>query len=152
MDFPSLRLNKVEVYSQLIRSIILNRITKTLLEKNAGLVDDEKWRFEQLVYFNYKDGADMSTAGWVFFRNKELQNFNKCNFTSLNFFNQTGTAWNIDIPNLTTKEIRYLQEVMPLTGAVDRARLNEAVFNESDIISFAKIYRYFPNFFDIETA
>ncbi|WP_062061387.1 O-methyltransferase [Cellvibrio sp. OA-2007] len=152
MDFPKARLNKVEVYSQLIRSIILNRITKTLSEKNAALSDDEKWEFEQLVYFNYKDGADMSTIGWIFFQRKDREKYNACNLTSLNFFNQTENAWNIDIPNLTTKEIRHLQEVMPLMGEIDREKLSDVIFAESDIVSFSKIYRYFPNFFDIEMA
>lgn len=153
MNIPKQGLAKVKVYSSIVKSIFENKIKCSLLAKNAALKEEDKWLFHQVVYFNYKDGADMSTVGWVFYPKKDKGRFENCKFDSLEFYRNGEDACQIEIPNLTNKEIEYLQEFMPLDeGGIDRDSISEEIYSDQDILSFSKVYKYFPNFMDIETA
>jgi len=152
-DIPKKKLASPQVYSSVVKLIFENKINSALLQKNAALSEQEKWKFAQLVYFNYKDGADMSTLGWIFYQNKDLESFNNCAFNSLDFYKNATDPYQIDIPNLTIKEIRFLQESMPLPeGEIDREKIPLKIYSDEDVFSFSKVYKYFPNFMDIEIA
>ncbi len=153
LEVPQQGLSKAAVHSSVLKGIFENKIKKALLEKNAALADQDKWEFSQLIYFNYKDGAEMGTLGWLFYQKKDVSKFEDCKFTSLDFFNNGDDGYKIDIPNLTIKEIRLLQESMPLpVGPLDRVKMPECIFSNEDVFSFSKVYKYFPNFTDIEIA
>ena len=153
LDMPAQGLAKTEIYSQIVRSVFENKIKRTLLDKNAALSDSNKWEFSQIIYFNYKDGADMSTLGWIFYQRKDKDKFERCDFGLLDFYRNEGDAYKIDIPNLTIKEIRFLQEQMPLAdGEIDRDKISDKIYSDKDVASFSKVYKYFPNFMDIEIA
>lgn len=152
-ELPKQGLGKSEVYSKIVRGIFENKIHNSLLDKNAALGQEDKWVCKQMVYFNYKDGADMSTLGWVFYQEKDVGKYENCNFDQVEFYRDGADACHIDVPNLTLKEVRHLQESMPLQpGTIDRSRFSEEIYSEKDISSFSKIYKYFPSFTDVEIA
>jgi hypothetical protein len=152
-NLPKKGIAKSAVYSKIIREIFVNKIQHSLLDKNAALVQEDKWVCKQIVYFNYKDGADMSTLGWVFYQEKDSERYENCNFSQLEFYRDGAEACHINVPNLTLKEVRHLQEAMPLgSGEIDRSRFLKEIYSDEDISSFSKIYKYFPSFTDVEIA
>jgi hypothetical protein len=153
LEIPSQGLSKSSIYSQIVRKIFINKINNALASKNAALAQEEKWKCHQIAYFNYKDGADMSTLGWIFYQEENAEDFARCNFGELEFYSETDTACVIEIPNFTIKELRHLQEFMPLsTTGIDRERVHRDVYSDEDVQAFSRIYKYFPSFVDIEVA
>jgi len=141
-------------FSKILRSIIFNQIDKTLLNKNAGLKNDEKWIFSQIMFFDYKDGAYMSTIGGVLYQKCDEELFNNCSFDSFDFYKSEDESYSIEVPNLTIKEINRLRENMPLTefDIDNQAIFPKTIFSEADILKFSKIYKYFPSFSEVESA
>jgi hypothetical protein len=152
-EIPSQGLARSAVYSSIVRSIFINKIQQSLSDKNSALSESDKWVFSQVAYINYKDGSDMSTLGWVFYQIKDVDKFESCDYSSVEFCGDSETASNIEVPNLTTKEVNFLQEHMPLReGGIDRKKLSPVIYSDQDIYSFSKIYKYFPSFMDVEMA
>lgn len=152
-DVPESGLAKQTVFSKILRKVVFNQIDKTLTNRNAGLAEREKWKFSQIMYFNYQDGACMSTIGGVVYQEFDSEKFESCSFGSLDCYRSNDDAYSINVPNLTMREISRLQESMPLVNEyIDRGKLPDTIFPEQDILDFAKVYKYFPNFFEIENA
>lgn len=151
---PRQGLSKANNYSKIIREIFNLKISHSFVEINAALPHEQKWNFSQICYFNYKDGVDMSTIGWIFYRNCDADKFQACNFDSLEFFSDNENAVNITVPNLTLKEATLLSEAMPASAntAINMNQYPFTIFSASEVAEFSKIYKYFPNFSDIETA
>jgi len=152
-NLPNSGLFKATVFSKILRQIVFNQINKTLTNKNAGLGEEDKWIFSQIMYFDYKDGACMTTIGGVLYQQSDSHKFRCCDFESLDCYRSGDDSYSIDVPNLTMKEINRLHENMPLSrDGIDRSKLSEKVFSEKDILNFSKIYKYFPNFSEVEGA
>ena len=77
----------------------------------------ESFNYRQLFNFIYEDGAKMLTVGGIVFKNDERSNYERCAFENDFYFCRTGEdAYNIRVPRLTFKEIRTLNEHMPLAS------------------------------------
>lgn len=153
LDIEEKGLSNPKNYSKLLRRIIINQINKILNDKNAALSEEDRWICKQQLYFDYKDGAYMSTVGFLFFQKSDSEKYTKCSFNLLDFVRISDDAYKIDVPNLTIKEVRHLQECMPIDGGgVDRQALPKEIFTDDDINKFSKIYRYFPSFTDVEVC
>lgn len=151
-DIPKKGLNKADVHAELIRKILTNKIANKIKLINSALDESSKWEATQVFNFLYKDGADMATWGWVFYRNKDKTRFEKSGLSESEFFSSNEQLYTITIPNFTIKEINQLLEKMPLKAGkpIDRLTLPESVYSESDIANFSKIYKYFPSFVNAE--
>lgn len=145
LDVPEIGLSKPEVFSKIVKSIFEIKIKHILSEKNAALPDEEKWSYRQIMYFHYKDGADMGTIGWVFYQNRDVSDILRCSFESSEFYSEDD-PYQISIPNLTIKELNTLLNIMPLRDEHREINLPKGVFDEEDIARFAKIYKYYPTF------
>lgn len=143
-SFREQGIRKWSNYSNLIREAISARIIDTLLGRN---ISDQKINFKQICFFNYKDGVEMTTVGFIFYTEQELHKYDACNFSDLDFFSETAEPYLIEIPNLTMKEIKILMQNMP---NVDTRTLPKGVFTSKDIEIFQKIYKYFPTYMDVE--
>lgn len=123
-----------------------NLIDRSINMRNRAVKEDEKINYEQLYYFSYKDGALMVTIGGIFFSNKETINYKNCNFEHFNFVvspKKTSKPFNIEVPNLTIKEIKELNMLMPqLSKTFDSEK--KFGISKKDFVSFSKIYRYIP--------
>lgn len=131
--------------------ILNNRIHSTLIARNGGLSEENKLIYEQLFHFHYADGVKMLTVGGIVLNAHDKDRFDTTvNFNEFSFIKKGDEFFNIDIPILTMKEIRFLNSQLP-NGVDDEGNIIQAVPNVSnpnlpptDILKFSKIYSFFP--------
>lgn len=131
-----------------IQRMINELIIQALDERNSGLGEDEKFVYQQLYYFVYQDGAPMVTIGGILFQEKDRVTFNKCQFDTLDFVAFNNIPYDIDIPVLTYKEIQCINKILPYKN--DEAISEITHISEKDIKKYAKLYRYFPHYMEIQ--
>lgn len=151
-NIPEKQLSKSQTFSKIVREIFILKIKNSLVEKNAALEPEEKWGFKQIMYFHYKDGSDMGTVGWIFYKNKDEEKILNCAFEHNNFYRDDNEAYQINTPNLTVKEVSRLQNAMPISGEINRQELPEFLYTEEEIKSFSEIYKYYPSFMSVDIA
>lgn len=153
-DLPEKGLRKNSVFAEILRQIVVNKIESTVSKRNASLLAQEKWAFQQVLNFSYKDGAHMTTLGWVIFQERDRGKFDEAGMTDLDFFRGGDEPYEIAVPNLTIRELNYLKQLMPIDQAAFNfdAELPNQIFERKDVENFAKIYKYFPNFTEIENV
>jgi len=128
------------------RRIINNEIEQTLTYRNGGLLGAEKLRYKQIFNFNYNDGANMLTIGGVFFNQEAEHKVNNCAFERLQFIKLEDEAFKIEVPNLTYRELRSLDNKFPIKNGLPKL---DGV-PEGSIRIYSEVYRYFPNFAEAE--
>ena len=127
--------------------IITNQINETLNTRNGPRMAGSKIRFEQLFHFRYQDGAKMLTIGGVIYEEGQSNLLASCGFKDLHFSRSSNQPYLLEIPNLTFREIRYLDAQLPL----DNSGLLQAVgIPDEDLKKYGEIYRYFPTFTEAE--
>ena len=136
-----------------LRKIICNEIMDTLSKRNGGYSEEQQISYHQVFNFTYQDGAKMLTVGGVLYAANQAPIFEQCGFDNLNFYRSSADEFNIGIPKLTFREIRFLDKKLPPRNqdgaqtALSVEDLGElAVIPKEDIQEYMKIYRYFPNF------
>jgi hypothetical protein len=130
------------VYQRIINNEILERIN----ERNGGLAEDKKLRYRQLFHFRYSDGARMLTVGGIVYETRQQSIFNKCSFArQIPFIREGADPYVIEAPNLTFRELHYLDSKLPTGSAVA-----ESFIPPEDRARYSRIYRYFPRFAETE--
>lgn len=129
------------------RRIIENEILQTLNERNGGRDPGSKLCYKQLVNFHYADGAKMLTVGGLLYEEGEDHKVAYCSFNNLLFVRSDDEPCSIQVPSLTYKEIRHLDEQLPTE---DCARLEASAIPREDLERYAQVYRYFPRFAETE--
>ena len=112
---------------------------------------EERWSFEQVLYIDYIDGVEMTTIGGMLLEEKDRKKFEDCKFNTSEHCRMNNERLLISLPCLTMKEINSLMEKMPLS-AETKKNIDKKVFLDSDIETFAKFYKYFPNFSEVENV
>lgn len=133
------------------RDIIVNEINSCLTQRNGILSGPDKIEFNQIFNITYKDGAKMLTVGGIINTKKDHKNFDLASFNNLAFYSNNSDSFSIDPPNLTFKELKFLDGNLPSNidlknGAFKNRRKNLPNLTNEDIINYSKIYRYFPTF------
>ncbi|MCH5280999.1 MAG: hypothetical protein J1E61_05970 [Lachnospiraceae bacterium] len=128
-----------KMFDMVVRNKILER-NRTILSEN------EKYQCQQLVYFKYNDSkAIMLTMGWILYKNKDAKKYANCNFSELEFYNDSYTPYDITVPNFTYKELTVLNRNMPnITYPIKEAQF----LLKEEIETYQKIYRYYPAIFE----
>jgi hypothetical protein len=85
----------------------------------------------------------MLTLGGLLHEKGQEALVNKCDFENLKFIRAADEPYKIEVPKLTYKEIRYLDEQLPVEAI---ARLKASGIPSEELEMYARIYRYFPNF------
>jgi hypothetical protein len=133
------------------RRILASEILETLSERNGGLAEDDKLQYKQLFYFCYRDGDRMLTTGGLLYQKSQAEIVAACGFNRFDFlrFNMRPDArpYFIEVPKLTYKEIRHLDQQLPRIG---RKRLGAPKVPSTDVRRYEGIYRYFPTFAETE--
>tara|TARA_R110002049_G_scaffold42514_2_gene126558 strand:+ start:1836 stop:2825 length:990 start_codon:yes stop_codon:yes gene_type:complete len=133
-----------------LKTIIENEINTILTTRNGGLEDKDKLAYKPLFNFRYADGAQMMTIGGVIVSEADNEKYEKSNFGELNFVKVDESIFNIEIPSLTLKEIRFLNSQLPTGINEDGEYLDEEIqainplIPIDDIKRYSKIYSYFP--------
>lgn len=126
------------------RRIISNEIKETLLQRNGARKNPIV--FEQLFNFHYADGAKMLTIGGIVFRDDQRDVFEKCAFAQMDFVRFDKTVYPIEPPNLTFREIHYIDRYLPSRISM----LSLGGLPKDDIKKYSQLYRYFPTFSETE--
>jgi hypothetical protein len=134
--------------AEVYRKIVNNKIESVLMAKNGNIPESNKLIFEQLFNFHYADGARMLTTGGIFFERGQEHIKHSCLLQTLPFIRNDESPYDIEIPVLTLKEIKYLESNFPTTTL---AEVNRHGIPESEVEKFYKVYRVFPNFASVDT-
>ncbi|OCH07066.1 O-methyltransferase [Aliivibrio fischeri] len=132
-------------FSQFLRSVIHSKAQSLVATRNAGLDEEEKLNLKQVVYFDYADGAHMSTVGYMVYSNKDRENYDRTSIEELDFFKDKNESYEIEVPNLTYREVQSLLQYMPDKNT---ELIEKGIVSEKDFELFSKHYKYFPNFIE----
>ncbi len=136
--------------SNVYYQIIINEINECLSIRNGGLSNEKQLEFKQLFNFTYEDGAKMLTVGGIFVSKEDLPKFEKANFGELDFIKDSSAHFNLEVPCLTFKELRFLDSLLPSKisndGIIDKELKIITKIPQRDVKKYIKVYRYFPTF------
>lgn len=133
------------------KNIINNIIITSLKQRNLSYPIEEQLNFQQLIYFTYKDGAEMTTIGGILLNNNDQQKFNDLHIdTILDYLrlNIEAPPYSLIVPPLTYKELNILLRQLP-TGNISSVKIPG--LSQEQIESVVKLYRYYPLYLEAET-
>ncbi|WCT76315.1 O-methyltransferase [Novosphingobium humi] len=125
------------------RSIIRKEIENGLSQVNAARSPGQRIRFRQVAAFEYADGAKMTTIAGVFMDEGQNNLFEGAGFRDLTFYRDGDSAFRINVPMLTPREMRHLDKSLPCP---EEAQIDRGPIPEREAKHYAKLYRYLPNF------
>ena len=129
------------------RSIGTNEIQDVLNDRNAPMDDDKHLHYDQLFNFHYADGARMLTFGGLIADDADRARFDPVGLSKLDYVRTSDDPYEIETPNLTLREIHFLDSRLPTTPS----RIKDAGgLPASEVLKYRKIYRYFPSFSEVE--
>lgn len=129
--------------SQVVRNIMREKIDEVIATRNGLMESASHVKFDQLININYEDGVKMLTFGGILFSENQREMKDSCAFDSIDFVRKNEESYEIKVPCLTPKEMRYLNAELPRASTT---RISLAGVSTTDIENYAKIYRYFPTF------
>jgi hypothetical protein len=129
------------------RQIIVNVIESTITDRNAPLEVAERFKFVQIFYFHYADGVKMMTVGGLLLNSSDAEKLDAQHYVDLDYYKPADDAYRIDSPILTWREIKILDSKLPLS-APDVPE--PSWIPETERKKYGKIYRFFPNYSEIE--
>jgi hypothetical protein len=132
--------------ANLYKRIINNQLKESVSNANSARSEKEKLNYKQIFNFRYADGSRMLTVGWLFFEQSYCNVAEKCNFSKHFNATKSDNPYEIDVPNLTLKEIQYLDSQMPTD---DCDAVNRICIPLKDIECYAELYKYFPSFVEM---
>jgi hypothetical protein len=130
----------------IIREVIDNNINNALSTRNGGSRRDYKLHYKQLFNFYYKDGAAMLTIGGIIYNEAQAGRVNKM-FENIEFIRDGDDCFDIRVPNLTYREIHALDKLLPSSS--NKQIMKKIPLSADDITNYKNIYRYFPNFTEV---
>ena len=96
-------------------------------------------------------GSKMMTIGGLLLNSNDLEIFESLSFDEYKFVKEGEESFDIVVPSLTLKEIRFLNGLLPDGVDSDGRILDEALcalsnpnIPSSDIKKYSKIYSFFP--------
>ncbi len=125
------------------KSVIDAGIETALAARNGVRPWDQKIEYHQVFNFRYRDGAHMLTVGGLFLDRGQRHLLGQCAFDELDFIRFGADPFTIEVPQLTSRELRLLDIQMPLIG---ETRLVHGSMPSVEAARFARIYRYLPNY------
>ena len=137
LDFTTRR------FHQIGQRIITNEIERVLTDRN-GRRQRFKYRYDQLFYFTYRDGAPMVTVGGLLYLSGQGHVVDQAGFSELEFVRRDDEAFDIDVPIITLREQRALDAQLP-DGSPECPGLEPEAAER-----YGKLYRYFPSFTEAE--
>jgi len=137
--------NLIKVTYEMIR----RQIATSLINRNGA--NKGEVEFKQLFNFVYKDNATILTVGGLLFDSQLKPAIAQMAFNELPFVQSGEQQYRIKSPNLTYREAKALDKVMPNSAIVEKGefvneKLQSLPLIQSDIENYAKIYRYYPTF------
>lgn len=106
----------------------------------------EDFRCTNVCEIEYQDGAKMTTSVRVLSSAAESEALERCELNRLDFLPEGKSKVRIEVPKLTLREIRALEQQLPRNET-----FNHGLVPKNDADALAQFYRYLPNFAVLET-
>ena len=129
--------------SKTIRRIVRDEVDNGLQRVNEARGLGQRMKFRQFVAFEYADNAKMTTIGGVFIDAGQDAVFDSAGFGDLSFFRADDNALRIEVPLLTPREMRYLEQSLP---RLEGEAIEFGAIPCRDVKHYAALYRHLPNF------
>ena len=129
--------------SRSVRRVVRDEVEDGLRQVNEAREGGQRMKFRQFVAFEYADNAKMTTIGGVFIDAGQDAVFASAGFGDLPFFRASENALRIEVPLLTPREMRHLDERLPLP---DGEMVEPGPIPNRDAKHYAALYRHLPNF------
>ena len=129
------------------RRLIEAQVRAVLADRLFGGERPERMDYRQLFNFEYADGAKMATVGGIIYGMDRADDVDRCGFDDFRYVSADETAFLIEPPVLTLREIQHLDSQLPTATA---SRLRAKGLTVEDLERYADLYRYFPRFVDAE--
>lgn len=127
---------------------VLSETIQTSLERrNDGHTDPSPMAFHQLFHFRYQDSIKMFTLGGLLCSEADDSVRVACALDRVKSYRPGPEPFEIVVPKLTFREIRYLDRRMP-KGHPNEVDLHGIPAEDAD--HYAKLYRFFPGFVEAE--
>jgi hypothetical protein len=105
-------------------------------------------RYRQILHFHYADGNHrMMSVGGVVFRDDQAPLLGTARFSRFPFYRPGDEPYLLEVPSLTPKEVRALQERLPLGRG---ETLNSGPVPAELVTKYPDFYRYYPTFSEVE--
>jgi len=135
-------------YAALMRRIIHSTVEDAIRRRNRELNGYAILNWNPTFSFDYSDGCNMTTFGGVLSSKGEQKHYESGSFSDFDFYQSScDKSFRIKVPILTAKELRVLDSMLP---DFDNEGVSGDGIRSADIAAYAKIYRYFPNFAEID--
>lgn len=132
-------------FGALSRKIFADKIQATLAVRNLRATAGKSFLYMPICEIEYLDGAKMTTFVGILSEEADRDKLVQCKFDSLDFLTPDGSPIFIEIPVLTMREIREIEQQLP-----NELPLVCGAIPPGDAEKFAKFYRYLPNFAVLE--
>ena len=130
-------------FPKFLWKIIDSHIRRVIADRSGGVSYEDGLEYQQILNFDYSDGAKMLTLGGVIYQRNQQQQLTQCGFPSLSYSRSGVDSCSIKAPLLTFRELRTLDALLP----GDTPSLSCVPQEEVD--AYCEHYRYFPNFVDV---
>jgi hypothetical protein len=141
-----------ENYPRVCYNIVNNEIDEILSKRNGGL--ENKLIYKQLFNFYYQDSSPMLSIGGILYAENDDKKIEKCQFHKIDFIRcekDKYEPYEIDVPNLTLRERRYLDKMMPSKNISKLKKKAKPKFLTKNMVeAYSRLYRYVPNFVEAE--
>ena len=131
-----------DAFPKFIWRIVDSEIKRVVAERSSVLPEELGFEYQQVLHFDYRDGARMLTVGGVIYQRGQRTLMAQCDFDSLAYTRSGDDACRIRVPLLTFKELRALDVLLPKTVP------SLPGVPQKEVNAYSKHYRYFPNFID----
>lgn len=139
-------------YPRVCYNIVNNEIDEILSKRNGGL--ENKLIYKQLFNFYYQDSSPMLSIGGILYAENDEKKIEKCQFHKIDFIRcekDKYEPYKIDVPNLTFRERRYLDKMMPSKNISKLKKKAKPKFLTKKMVEdYSRVYRYVPNFVEAE--
>jgi len=131
--------------------MVKRQIDTTLIIRN--LSTENKITYKQIFNFIYRDNATILTIGGIIYDESQKDKIDEMIFSNLEFTRESEDQYKISAPNLTFREIKALDKALPdkFNAEIEKGKFKNKKLQDipvilSDIQSYTKVYRYYPNF------
>jgi hypothetical protein len=130
----------------LYKKIIDNQLEESVINANSARSEEERLNYKQIFNFRYADGSRMLTVGWLVFEQSYCNVAEQCKFNKCFNATELDDPYEIEVPNLTLKEIQYLDSQLPTD---DCSAVKRICIPLKDVKRYAELYKYFPSFVEM---
>lgn len=131
--------------------LLCGEMQKILDRCDAGAEECQRRQFVPVIHFGYRDNRRMNTFGGLVLTKADMELRLQAVVKDLVFVvsPERETPFEIEVPNLSLKEVRRLNECLPCDELPVSELREEMGLVAADIHAYANIYRYYPHLSEI---